>query len=97
MAEEWYNNKFLLQVNLIKNFNEKFDDLLDTPKTSETIEITADYSLLIQFSAKTTKVLYSGKADEEETFTYNVRVMRRRGEASQFAFSDKDNMSETER
>jgi hypothetical protein len=84
-------------MNLIKNFKEKFDDLLQTPKTIETIEITRDYFLLIQFSIKTTKVLYAGEAEVKETFEYKVRVMRRYGEASQLAFPNKDNHSETER
>jgi len=47
-----------------KNFNEKIDDILKTPKTSETQEITADDFVLIQFSTKTTNVLYAGKVEE---------------------------------
>jgi uncharacterized protein with GYD domain len=53
--------------------------------------------VLIQFSAKTTKVLYAGQVEEKEAFTYKVKVMGRHGETSQFAFSDKDNMGEIER
>jgi hypothetical protein len=36
-------------VNLIENFIEKNDDLLDTAKTSEIQEVTADDFVLIQF------------------------------------------------
>ena len=32
-----------------------------------------------------------------DAFTYNVKVKRRHCEASHFAFSDKDNMIQTER
>jgi hypothetical protein len=46
-----------------QNFNEKSDDLLETPKTSGTQEMTADDSLLIQFSTKTTKVLHVGQVE----------------------------------
>jgi hypothetical protein len=81
----------------LKNFNDKPDDLLETPKTRETQEITADGFVLIQFSFKTTKVLCVGQGEEKEAFTYMVNVMGRHGETSLFAFSDKDNMSETER
>jgi len=74
-------------VNLIKKeFNEKMYHLLETPKTSETLEITADDFVLIQFSTKTTKVLYVGKVEEKEAFTYKVNVMPRHGETSQLAF-----------
>ena len=74
-------------MNLIKKeFNEKMYHLLETPKTSETLEITADDFVLIQFSTKTTKVLYVGKVEEKEAFTYKVNVMPRHGETSQFAF-----------
>jgi hypothetical protein len=61
-------------VNLIKNINENFDNLLDTSKTSETQEITADGSVLIQFSTKLTKLLYVGQAEEKEALTYKVKV-----------------------
>ena len=47
----------------LKYSNEKFDDLSVTPKTSETKEITADDSMLIQFSTKTTKVLYNWRIE----------------------------------
>ena len=50
----------------------------------------------IRFSTKTTKVLYAGQFEEKEAFTYKVKVMRRHGETSQFAFCEKDNISETE-
>jgi hypothetical protein len=80
----------------LKNFNEKTDDLLETPKTSETQEITADDFVLLQFS-KTTKVLYNGQVKEKEASTYMVNVMGRHGETLQFTFSDKDNKSEIER
>ena len=53
--------------------------------------------VLIQFSTKTTKVLYIWQVEEKEAFTYKVKVMQRHGETSQLAFSDKDNMSEIER
>jgi len=53
--------------------------------------------VLIQFSTKTTKVLYAGQVEEKEAFTYKVKCTWRHGETSQFAFSDKDNMSEIER
>jgi hypothetical protein len=42
-------------------------------------------------------VLYVGQVEVKEAVTYKVKVMRRHGETLQFAFSDKDNMSETER
>ena len=79
-----------------KNSNEKIDDLLETPKTSESHEITADDSVLIKFSTKTTKVLYAGQVKEKEAFTYTVMVMCRHCETSQFGSSDKDNESEIE-
>jgi len=41
-------------------------------------------------------VFYAGQFEEKEAFTYKVQVMWRHGETSQFAFSDKDNMSEIE-
>jgi len=47
----------------LKYFNDKFDDLLETPKTSENQEVTADDSLLIQLSNKTTKMLYVGQVE----------------------------------
>jgi hypothetical protein len=64
----------------LKNFNEKIDDLLATPKTSETQEINAYDFVLIPFSTKTTKVLYAGQVEEKEAFTYKVKVMGRHGE-----------------
>jgi len=64
-------------VNLIKNINEKFDDLLDTPKTSEYQEITADDSMFIQFSTKKTKLLYVWQVEEKEAGTYKVKVKGR--------------------
>jgi hypothetical protein len=57
---------------LIKNVNENFDILLDTHNTSETQEITADNSVLIQFSTKTTKLLCVGLVEEKEALTYKV-------------------------
>ena len=83
-------------MSLIKNVSEKFDSLLDTFKTSETQEMTADDSALIQFSAKITKLLYVGQVEGKEALTYKVKVKGRHGETSQFAFSDKDKMSEKE-
>jgi hypothetical protein len=80
-------------VNLIKNVNEKFDSFLGTPKTSETQEITADDSVLIQFSTKITKLLYFEQAEEKEALTYKVKVKGRHSGTSQFVLSDKDNMS----
>jgi hypothetical protein len=56
------------------------DDLLETTKTSETQEITADYFVLIQFSIKTAKMLYVGQVEEIVAFTYRVKFMRRHGE-----------------
>ena len=53
--------------------------------------------MLIQFSTKTTKVLYVGHLKGKEAFTYKVMVTWRHGETSHFAFYDKDNMSEIER
>jgi len=50
--------------------------------------------VLIQFYTKTTKVIYAGQVEEKKAFTYKVKVTRRHGETSQFAFSDKDNKSE---
>ena len=41
-------------------------------------------------------MLYVGQVEEKETFAYKVKFMWRHGETSQFAFSDKDNMSETQ-
>ena len=38
-----------------------------------------------------------GKLEVKEVVTYKVKVMWRHGETLQFAFSDKDNMSEIER
>jgi hypothetical protein len=67
----------------LKSFNDKFDDLLETTKTGATQEITADDSVLIQYSIKTTKVLYVGQVEENETFTHKVKVMQ----TSQLAFS----------
>jgi uncharacterized cupin superfamily protein len=54
--------------------------------------------VLIQFSTKITKLLYVGQGEEKEalTYLYKVKVKGRHGETSQFALSDKDNMSETE-
>jgi hypothetical protein len=54
------------------------DDLLETTKTSETQEITADYFVLIQFSIKTAKVLYVGQVEEMVAFTYRMKFMRKR-------------------
>ena len=51
--------------------------------------------MLIQFSTKTTQVLYVGQVEEKETFTHNVKVIRRQGEISQFPFYHKNNTSET--
>ena len=96
MAEECYKNQFL-PVNLIKNSNEKIEDLLESPKTSESPEITANDSVLIQFSTTTTKVLCAGQVKEKKAFTYTVMVMCRHCETSQFGSSDKDNESEIER
>ena len=50
-----------------------------------------------QFSTKTTIVLYAGHVKEKEAFTYKVKVMLIHGDTSQFAISDKDNLSEIER
>ena len=83
-------------MNVIKNFNEKIDNLLETPKTSETQEITAEDFVLIQFSTKTTKVFYTGKVEGKEFFTYKVKVKQRHGETSHLTLSDKDNMSKIE-
>jgi len=80
----------------LKIFNEKIGDLLETPKTNEAQEITADDFVFIQFSTKETKVLYVWQVEEKEAFTYKVNVMPRHGETSQLAFfPDKGNMSET--
>jgi len=38
--------------------------ILETPKTSETQEITADDFMFIQFSTKTTKVVHAGQVEE---------------------------------
>jgi len=75
---------------------EKTDSLLETPKTSETQEITVEDFVLIQFCTKTPKVLYVGQVEEKVAFTFKVKCIWRHGETSQLAFSDKDNMSETE-
>ena len=53
--------------------------------------------MLSQFSAKTTRLLCVEQVEEKESLTYKVMVMRRHGEASQFALSDKDNRSGIER
>jgi hypothetical protein len=84
-------------VKLIKNSNEKIDDLLEIPKTIEIQEITAEDSVLIQFSTNTTKVLCAGQVEEKKAFTYKVIVVRRHVETSQFACSDKDKETEIER
>jgi hypothetical protein len=42
-------------------------------------------------------VLYAGKVEGKEFFTYNVKVMWRHGETSQLALSDKGNTSEIKR
>jgi len=52
--------------------------------------------VLIPFSTKITKLLYFGQVKEKEALTYKVNVKGRHSETSQFAFFDKDNMSETE-
>jgi len=83
-------------MKFVKNFNEKIEDLLETPKICETQEITADDFVLIQFSTKTPKALYAGQVEEKAAFTYKVKCMQRHSETSQLAFSDNDNMSETE-
>ena len=75
---------------------EKIDSLLETPKRSETQEITVNDFVLIQFSTKTPKVLYVGQVEEKVAFTFEVKCVWRHGEILQLAFSDKDNMSETE-
>ena len=67
-------------MNFIKNFKEEIDDLLETPKTSETQKITADGFVLIQFSTKTPKVPYVGQVEEKVVFTYKLKCMRRHGE-----------------
>ena len=69
---------------------------MKTHKTSGTQEITADDFVLTQFSA-TTKMLYVGQVEEKVAFIYKMKVMWRSGESLQFAFSDRDNMSEIER
>jgi hypothetical protein len=43
----------------------EIDDLIQTPKTSETQELTADDFMLIQFSTKITKMLYAGQVEEK--------------------------------
>ena len=53
--------------------------------------------MLNQLSTKTTMVLYAGQVKEKEAFTREVKVMLIHGDTLQFAISDKDNMSETER
>ena len=55
--------------------------ILETPKTSETQEITAVDFVLIKFSTKTTKVPCAGQVEEKEAFTYKVKVMQRHGVA----------------
>jgi hypothetical protein len=52
--------------------------------------------VLIQFSTKITKLLVVGQVEEKEVLTYKLKVKGRHGEIWQFAFSDKDNISETE-
>jgi hypothetical protein len=42
-------------------------------------------------------VLYVGQAEEMVTFAYNVKVMRKHSEGSEFVSSHKDNLSEIER
>jgi len=42
-------------------------------------------------------VLHVVQVEGKEAVTYKVQVMWSHGETSQFAFSDKDNMSERER
>jgi hypothetical protein len=42
-------------------------------------------------------VLYAGQAKEKEAFTCKVKATLIHGDTSQFAISDKDNMSEIER
>lgn len=42
-------------------------------------------------------MLYAEQVKDMVAFTYKVKFMRRHGEGSQLAFSDKDNMSEIER
>jgi hypothetical protein len=48
--------------------------------TRETEEITVNDFVLIQFSAKTTAVLYAGKVEGKEAFTFKVKAMGRHGE-----------------
>jgi len=69
---------------------------LETHKSSGTQEITADDFVLTQFST-TTKMLHVGQVEEKVAFIHKMKVMWRTGETLQFAFSDKDNMSEIER
>jgi hypothetical protein len=52
--------------------------------------------VLIQFSTKTTKVLYTEKVKGNEVSTYNVKVMQRHVDTSQFAFCDNDSKREIE-
>ena len=75
-----------LQVNLIKNFMEKIDNLLEKPKTSKTQEITVQDFVLIQFCTKTPKVLYVGQVEEKVAFTFEVKCIWRHGETSQLLF-----------
>ena len=83
-------------MNFIKNFSDNVDSLLERHKKSETQEITADDFVLVQFSTKTYNVLCVGQVKEKVAFTCKVKCMRRHGETLQMAFSDKDNVSETE-
>jgi hypothetical protein len=84
-------------VNFIKNFSDNVDSLLERHKNSETQEITADDFVLVQFSTRTPNVLYVGQVKEKVAFTYKGKCMWRHNEILQMAFSDKDNISETER
>jgi len=61
---------------------------LETHKTSESQEKTAADSVLIQYSTKTTKVLYAWKVERKEGFTYKVKVLRRHDETSHCASYD---------
>ena len=53
--------------------------------------------MFIQLSSKTTKMLYAGQIEQNEVFTYQVKVMKRHGETLHFAFSDEDDMNVRER
>jgi hypothetical protein len=69
-------------VSLIKKFQwENWRFIRDTQE-SETQEMTADDSMLNQFSTKTTMVLYAGQVKEKEALTYKVKVMLRRCDTS---------------